>query len=33
MKVKLRAYLDRRKAEPEMVKRYFQAKHVRYAAA
>jgi hypothetical protein len=33
MKLKLRAYLGRRKAEPEMVKRYFQAKHVRYAAA
>jgi hypothetical protein len=29
MKVKLRACLDRRKTEPEMVKRYFQAKQAR----
>jgi transposase len=33
MKLRLRNYLGRRSSDPEAVRRYFQAEHVRYAAA
>jgi len=33
MKLRIRSYLDRRKADPEAVRRYFQAELVKYAAA